>query len=336
MVIYEMGRGGGLVPLSAEEKNHLERGRVLRLNGYDNPEFVIVANLGINATFPDYGATYRTIDIDTLAVGQRDAYSLKWWRDNIDNRIQIYITDRVMSESELIILETKANEKKARHDENQARRAAETEAITTKGKVLFEKHIPSTAKALIVAERHADRSDPQSDYHGHDTTETVILGWSTHTKDLFAEMRKAAAKIPETAHLGPGKGHFESWVLLGADAQSNGCAYWKGSVSHWHRELTEDDHGNRVVFQTRQEAEAYIQEKGEPESISFEGVIIPFYWDIHEEDLEHREKWSMGSGYYLKDGHSDSSGWSVKKIKKYRDQWDEGLFYAMGVRCIFE
>jgi hypothetical protein len=90
-----------------------------------------------------------------------------------------------------------------------------------------------------------------------------------------------------------------------------------------------------VVFQTRQEAEKYILEKGEPGSVGFDGVTIPFYWDIHETEIEHKEKYSMGAGYYLKDGHSNSSGWAVKKVKKYGDSWDNGMFYAMGTRCVF-
>lgn len=34
------------------------------------------------------------------------------------------------------------------------------------------------------------------------------------------------------------------------------------------------------------------------------------YWKPKD---EHREKYSMGSGYYLKDGHSNASGWAVSK-----------------------
>src|SRR3546814_13409717 len=32
-----------------------------------------------------------------------------------------------------------------------------------------------------------------------------------------------------------------------------------------------------------------------------------------DEKAEHREKYSMGAGYYLKNGWRDSSGWCVKK-----------------------
>jgi hypothetical protein len=38
-----------------------------------------------------------------------------------------------------------------------------------------------------------------TDYYGYRTKRTVILGFSSHTKDLFSEMRKYAANFEETA-----------------------------------------------------------------------------------------------------------------------------------------
>ena len=51
---------------------------------------------------------------------------------------------------------------------------------------------------------------------------------------------------------------------------------------------------------------------------------------------EHREKYSRGSGYYLKSGNHYSTGWAVSKQKKFREEWDRDLYIAMGERCIFE
>ena len=100
--------------------------------------------------------------------------------------------------------------------------------------------VPEWAQAAIVAEQVKDQSDSMTDYFGHTTLRTVIIGFSRHTRDLFPELRKCAATFPETAHL--------------TDA---------------------------------------------PES------------------AEHREKYSMGHGYYLKSGWRDSDGWSVRKVKFY-------------------
>lgn len=103
-----------------------------------------------------------------------------------------------------------------------------------------EKRMPAGAKAVIIANLCRDTSDLNSDYHGHTTTRTLILGFSFHTRDLFPELRKAALNHPETAAL--------------ADA---------------------------------------------PES------------------AEHREKYSMGAGYYLKAGWRDSDGWEIRKSRLY-------------------
>lgn len=96
--------------------------------------------------------------------------------------------------------------------------------------------IPAEAKAVIIAELVRDASDTMSDYFGSETTRTIILAFSNHRRDLFAEMRKAAMNHPETASL----------AEAGAEA-------------------------------------------------------------------EHREKYSMGGGYYLKAGGRHSDGWRVSK-----------------------
>jgi predicted RNA methylase len=106
------------------------------------------------------------------------------------------------------------------------------------------KYAPAWAKAAIIAEQHEDDSDTMTDYHNHRTLRRVVIGWSKHERDLFPELRKAAAGFDETAHL--------------ADA---------------------------------------------PES------------------AEHREKYSMGAGFYLKQGWRDCTGWAVKKR---RIDWIKG------------
>lgn len=103
---------------------------------------------------------------------------------------------------------------------------------------------PAWAKAAIVARLEEDRSEIQTDYFATTTRRTVLLAWSRHTRDLFPELRKAAARFPETAHLA-----------------------------------------------TPPPVERY---------------------SIHPAD-EHREKWSMGAGYYLKASSRYSNGWKVEK-----------------------
>lgn len=95
---------------------------------------------------------------------------------------------------------------------------------------------PDWAKSAIIAEYQVDQSDSMTDYFASSTTRTVVLAWSAHNRDLFPEMRKAAATFAETAHL--------------ATAPAS---------------------------------------------------------------AEHREKYSMGGGYYLKDSYRHSTGWRVRK-----------------------
>lgn len=66
-----------------------------------------------------------------------------------------------------------------------------------------EKHradIPAGAVAYIVATRIINDSDLMSDYHGHKTGESIILGFSTHKRNLFPELRKVCAGVPEVEH----------------------------------------------------------------------------------------------------------------------------------------
>lgn len=97
-------------------------------------------------------------------------------------------------------------------------------------------HRPAWAQSAIVATLEHDDCDSMTDYFNVTSSRRVIIGWSKHNRDLFAEMRKAAALYPATAYL--------------ADAP---------------------------------------------------------------DDAEHREKYSMGGGYYLKAGSRYCSGWKVSK-----------------------
>ncbi|MNQ04857.1 DNA ligase [compost metagenome] len=101
--------------------------------------------------------------------------------------------------------------------------------------------IPADAKAVIVARLvslNEDRSDPYADYYQLQDDKVIILAWSKHTRDLFAEMRKAAKNDPATAFLADP-----------ADSQ------------------------------------------------------------------EHREKYSMGKGYYLTDRGFIRTGWIIEKVR---------------------
>jgi hypothetical protein len=69
------------------------------------------------------------------------------------------------------------------------------------GRQRLEKLLPTDAKAVIIACLHKNKSDPMTDYYGFSCERSVILGFSSHTKNDFAEMRKCASNFEETKHL---------------------------------------------------------------------------------------------------------------------------------------
>jgi hypothetical protein len=192
-----------------------------------------------------------------------------------------------------------------------------TMATTTMTKAEFLAKKPAWAKAAITATYEVDQSDSMTDYFATSTEKRVFLAWSKHTKDLFSEMRKAARLLPETAHLGPGKDLYTVRVVTVDDIVTNGSAYWRGSYSPWHTDLV-DRSGK--TFETLAEAEAFVAAAGKPNDISFEGKTATFEWQIDRKSVEHREKYSMGAGYYLKGSGRYSSGWTVEKTT-----WLDGL-----------
>ncbi len=335
MTVYNINFGSGkLEPIETESKNRLPVGTVLKMHGYNEPEYVVVGIRDIDTKYGN-GTIYLTVNLDTFAQRRHESVTLHW---ESEKKLGIHtaITDRILPEEEVRAIWNKSEAVRLHSEDNQRKAKEERECLEEIGKALFEKYIPADAKGLIVAEHNVNQSDIMTDYHGHTTTETVILAWSSHTKDLFSEMRKAALAIPETQHLGPGRGHF-SPIVVQMDDIPGPPYYYKGGGSHWHDELMKDGHGEQFVFSTRLEAEGFIKEKGEPHSISFDGVLVGFAWEIREEEIEHRQKYSMGAGYFLKDGFDDSDGWGIHKIRKYGDKWSgiEGLYVSLAKRCIF-
>lgn len=136
---------------------------------------------------------------------------------------------------------------------------ARSEASRDASRELVARLRPSWAKAAIVAELVVDQSDSMTDYFGSTRSRTVVLAWSRHTRDLFPELRAAAALLPETAEL-----------------------------------------------------------EGAPGS------------------AEHREKYSMGGGYYLKAGSRHSDGWKVSKDSYTVATGRDGLEFTDAARAGFD
>jgi hypothetical protein len=164
---------------------------------------------------------------------------------------------------------------------------------------------PANAAAVILAELNEDQCDIQTDYFSHKTTRTVLIGFRTGKKEDFRQLRAAAGRFEETKHLGTGCDRFHvKIVFANAIVDIQGNQYHEGFPSHWHKE-------EERVFYTRAEADAYVLAHSALESMGFGELTATFRFQINQYSVEHRENYSMGSGNYLKDGHTDSSGWRV-------------------------
>ena len=202
-MIYKIGKKG-LEDISVTEndkKNNLPVGTVLQLNGYSNPKYVVIKNLGINERFKGHGARYMTVKMDDNTFSQHDAFSMDHIDTKKDNRIHMYYTDEIIPEDEVEIFVQMAKQKSREAQEAKAE-AEQTAALKEeRGRELFAEYIPEDAVGLIVAQYEIDQCDLQTDYFATSLKRTVILGWSLNKRDNFKEMRKHADRIPETAHL---------------------------------------------------------------------------------------------------------------------------------------
>lgn len=203
----------------------------------------------VEHTADDY--MYHMIDLDTKEIRCTDILQPLSCQYGIGK----YYDDKnpqFMDAFEVALLVEKAEKQAAEEARQTEQERQRVECVKAVGRERFAAILPPTAKAVIVAELRQDESDHMTDYFAYRTVRTVILGFSSHTRDLFSEMRKYASNLPETAYL------------------AEPC-----------------------------------------------------------DDYEHREKYSMGAGYYL--GQSKYYGWIIKKTPIYnRERTIEDFSYTAG------
>lgn len=129
-----------------------------------------------------------------------------------------------MDAAEVAALRTRADALKA--EQEAARRAAaeDTERLRTICAERLRQIVPDDAVTVIIGEQHESECDTYTDYFGSRIVRTVILGFSTHTCDLFPEMRKTAAWFEGTAHLSERNGEYEH-----REKYSMGHGYYLGT-----------------------------------------------------------------------------------------------------------
>ena len=227
-------------------KQVVEVNQVIQMEGYSYHKYVVY-----KITKNDWGITYKLIDLTTKDFNTADIvrplsekFGIGFYYDAENPTF--------LDAFEVAILLQEAKQKKQKEDEAEEQERKRVEEIKAIGRKRFAEIFPEDALGVIVARLKQDESDSQTDYFASSTQRTVILGFSTHKRDIFSEMRKHASNFKGTAYL----------------AEYNA-------------------------------------------------------------DNEHREKYSMGDGYYL--GESKYSGWIIEKVGVWkRENTIEEFAYTAG------
>ena len=147
------------------------------------------------------GYMYHMADTNTKEIRRTDILSPLSQKFGIG----MYYTDtpaEFMDALEVAALAGEAEQKAQEKAEAQARAKAEHDRIAAIGAERLERLMPADVKGVIVAELNkTEYADHTYDYRETSSIRTVILGFSTTTRNGFGELRKAARNLPETAHL---------------------------------------------------------------------------------------------------------------------------------------
>lgn len=181
-----------------------------------------------------------------------------------------------MDAFEVVILRQEVKAKvrsKAEADNQEQQRREELKAI---GRERLKEIFPANAQAVIIACEREDRSDPYSDYFAASTIRTVILGFSTHTKNSFQEMRNLAGNYTETEYLKEKTEEYEN-----RENYTGGHGYYLGKTKYngWIIKKAQIYDRNRFI-----DDYAYIAGKEENICVSKEPTATPAT-DIPTESL---------------------------------------------------
>ncbi len=175
----------------------------------------------------DDGYMYHLLNLETKKTDRTDILQPLSRKHGI-GRYYDDVNPQFMDPFEVALLVEEAEKQaaeEARQAEQERQRVARVEAV---GRERFAAILPPTAKAVIVAELREDESDHMTDYFAYRTVRTVILGFSSHTRDLFSEMRKYASNLPETAHLAELREEYEH-----REKYSMGAGYYLGQSRYY-------------------------------------------------------------------------------------------------------
>ena len=177
--------------------------QVVMLEGYSYDSYVVY-----EVSRSQWGITYHLINLRTHEFHTSDLIRPLSEKFGIG----MYYDDanpKFLDPLETAALLTKAREKKT-EDDRKAEEERQRNKHTAKiGSERLRPLIPSDAKAVIIGELRVSECDSYTDYYDYRIERTVILGFSTHTRNLFSEMRKYAANFEGTAYLAENDKEYE-------------------------------------------------------------------------------------------------------------------------------
>lgn len=177
--------------------------QVVVLEGYSYDSYVVY-----EVSRSKWGITYHLINLRTYEFHTSDLIRPLSEKFGIG----IYYDDanpKFLDPLETAVLLTKATEKKTEDNRKAEEERQRNERTAKIGAERLRPLIPSDAKAVIIGELRMSECDSYTDYYDYRIERTVILGFSTHTRNLFSEMRKYAVNFEGTAYLAENNKEYE-------------------------------------------------------------------------------------------------------------------------------
>jgi hypothetical protein len=258
-------------------KQVVEKNQIIQMSGYHDDRFVVY-----DIVSTKWGLSYQLINLRTKTFGQCDLiqplsekFGIGYYFDDV--------TPEMMDAFEVAILKSEAEKNRQAELEKQRKKDERIEQLKIMGRERFKAILPANAQAIIIAEERQNDSDPMTDYYGQHTTRTVILGFSTHKRDLFSEMRKYAGNFEGTAYLAEYNADYEN-----REKYSMGAGYYLGAskYSGWVIEKekfygTQEQIIERYALIAGKEENICISatstaEKAVPETITGDFIIVDY------------------------------------------------------------
>jgi len=167
------------------------------------------------------------------------------------------INPEFMDAFEVVVLRQEAEGKASAKVDADLKEQQQREEIKAVGRERLKEIIPDYAQAVIIACEREDRSDPYTDYFAASTVRTVILGFSTHTKNNFQEMRGLAGNFNETAYLKEKNEEYEN-----RENYTGGSGYYLGE-SKYHGWIIK----KALIYDRKRLIEEYAYTAGQEENI---------------------------------------------------------------------